>query len=726
MIAFVPFVSFAQQNDTLEIHRNAEGKIRFARFRANDKIQLQNVPVFLKTLLQANDNDSFKLLRKTTDIHGITHQRFQQYYNGIKVEDAQYLTHGRNGMIETINGDFKKVDISSVAPTINEQTALGKALNYVKAKKYKWEDPGMETFVKKNTSNPNATYYPNGEIVITRDFINGGKSLKLAWKFTISSLNPSNEQEIYVDAKNGDIIRNTPLILDANPPATAQTKYSGVQNIIGDSFNGSYRLRENRNGVNLLTLNMQNSTTNYAGATDFTNFNTNWASGSWTNFTQDQAALDAHWGAEVVLDYWHDVHNRNSIDNNGIRMLSYVHYSTNWNNAQWVGGLNSHFMQYGDGNNKALTALDVCAHEIGHGIAEFTANLTPGTQESGALNEGLSDIWAACIEHWGTPNKQMWKMGEELSTSPNNCIRDMENPKSTTASEGQHPNTYQGQFWSSVGEPHYNSTVLSHWFYLLSEGGFGTNDIGNSYNVTGIGIDEAAKIVYYAETQFLTPSSNYADARDAMISASSYLFCGNSSETIAATNAWYAVGVGGVYSGSNAPAISGPSSFCATANYAITNLPSGASVVWSYNILAGSGTVTLTPSGTSVSVATTGGIKVNLTAHASTSSCSYSNLNIVFLAGPPIASLLSVNGDLNISLQGPGQAAYYGYAYNGVVCAISGIIATQYQIVGNYTAAQAGGMACTPNHTQGKSIIWGSSGMRSIQVRIENSCGWSG
>ena len=53
-------------------------------------------------------------------------------------------------------------------------------------------------------------------------------------------------------------------------------------------------------------------------------------------------------------------------------------------------------MTYGDGDasdgNKPLTALDVCGHEITHGLTSFTANLNY-SNESGAMNEGFSDIF---------------------------------------------------------------------------------------------------------------------------------------------------------------------------------------------------------------------------------------------------------------------------------------------------------------------------------------------
>ena len=326
-------LSKAQQTDTLEIQRNEKGKISFARFKPDVNRKVQGAGDFLKAVLQAKPDDELRLIKETTDKLGIFHHRYQQYYKGIKVEDAEYLIHGKNEIIETINGDFQDVNISSVAASVNEQKALGNALNFVNAKKYKWEDANLEKFIKQNTNNLNATYYPKGEVVITKDYLKGGNNLRLAWKFTISSLLPNDERWIYIDAVTNEVIRETPLIYDVNTPCTAQTRYSGTLAITGDSFTGGFSLRENRNGVDVQTLNLQH-TTNYANAIDFTNTNTNFTNGNWANFNQDQAALDAHWGAENVLDYWRVVHNRNSINGSGMAVISYVHNSIG-NNAYW-------------------------------------------------------------------------------------------------------------------------------------------------------------------------------------------------------------------------------------------------------------------------------------------------------------------------------------------------------------------------------------------------------
>jgi Zn-dependent metalloprotease len=94
---------------------------------------------------------------------------------------------------------------------------------------------------------------------------------------------------------------------------------------------------------------------------------------------------------------------------------------------------------------------------------------------------------------------------------------------------------------------HTNSGVLNHWFYILTIGKSGTNDIGNLYNVTGINIDKAAKIAYRLESVYLSANSTYANARTYGIQSATDLYGAGSPEVIATTNAFYAVGVGSAY-----------------------------------------------------------------------------------------------------------------------------------------------------------------------------------
>jgi hypothetical protein len=199
-------------------------------------------------------------------------------------------------------------------------------------------------------------------------------------------------------------------------------------------------------------------------------------------------------------------------------------------------------MTYGDGssadNFKPLTAIDVCGHEITHGLTSFTANLNY-SNESGAMNEGFSDVFGTAIEWYARPAQHDWLIGGDFYV-----IRNMSNPNAYGD-----PDTYKGTYWytgtGDNGGVHTNSGVLNFWFYLLTAGGNGTNDNGFAYSVSGLGISKSQAIAFRTLTVYLVPTSNYSAARTASIQAASDLYGAASNEVTQTINAWDAVGVGG-------------------------------------------------------------------------------------------------------------------------------------------------------------------------------------
>jgi hypothetical protein len=165
------------------------------------------------------------------------------------------------------------------------------------------------------------------------------------------------------------------------------------------------------------------------------------------------------------------------------------------------------------------------------------------------------------------------------------CLRSLQTPKTGGdpggSATGGYPDTYHGTFWDNGLEPHTNSTVLSHWFYLLCQGGSGTNDLGNAYSVTGIGMTQAAAIVWNAEsTMKLQAGSQYADARTAMINAAVELFGACSGQAVQVTNAWQAVGIGTAIPTNASYTITGTSPVCSSQPYTVNNLPGGSTITW--------------------------------------------------------------------------------------------------------------------------------------------------
>lgn len=224
--------------------------------------------------------------------------------------------------------------------------------------------------------------------------------------------------------------------------------------------------------------------------------------------------VDVAFGAAATWDYYKDVFGRNGIRNDGVAAYSRAHYGNSYVNAFWSD--TCFCMTYGDGASNAhpLTALDVAAHEMSHGVTAATAGLTY-SGESGGLNEATSDIFAAAVEFHANLAADVpdYLVGEKIDINGNGTpLRYMDKPSKDGASRDN---------WdSSLGglDVHYSSGPANHFFYLLSEGSGAKTVNGVSYDsptydgvpVTGIGIENAQRIWYRALTTYMTSSTNYA------------------------------------------------------------------------------------------------------------------------------------------------------------------------------------------------------------------------
>ena len=531
-------------------HDNSPSSVSFSPVSGFNRKDEQ---VIFATYLQMNGvQNQMKFSNSTTTKLGITTDRFDQYYKGIKVDFAGYVAIVREDKVQAITGNvYAPANDASTTPSLSSAGAFAKALNLVAAEKYMWQDPAEEARIKESYHNPDTSFLPSGKLVWIEDFNNGSedRKLHLAWSFDIYAIKPLSRQVVYVDAQTGQILLSNSLI--KHTAASGHTKYSGVVPFITSKVGANYELYDSTRGNGVHTLNMHNGTS-YAAATDFTS-----ATNTWPTGTADSQALDAHWGGEIVYDYWSTQQGRLSWDNlNGI-LKQYVHYSANYDNAFWDGSE----MNYGDGSGcggggfTPLTSLDVTAHEIGHGVCQATCNLVY-SKESGGIDEGLSDCWGATIENWGNPHevdavpKKAWWMGEEIGCGT--PLRRLDSPKLFGL-----PDTYLGTNWYPVTActpgggndqcgVHTNMGVISKWYYLITMGGTGTNDLGNSYTVNPVGWTEAADILYQTEL-ILASNTTYPLTRASSITAATAMFGACSAEVQSVTNAWYAVGVGAAF-----------------------------------------------------------------------------------------------------------------------------------------------------------------------------------
>ncbi len=628
--------------------------------------------------------DDMRLLRTETDELGFVHERFQPYYQGVKVEHATISLHERGGKIETLTGAYVRPAAGlSARPALSEATALRRAMAAVGARQYIWQIPGEEAALKQQTGNPTATYQPHGELVWVGDFRQpeATRPVVLAWKFNIYAADPVSRAWVYVDARTGQEVMRDAIIKHVNAPGAAfATRYVGARTSITDNTGSGFRLRETATGKGVTTLNLRKSQ-NFGTAVDFIDNDNNWTAAEHNNANKDNAALDAHLGAQATQGYWTTVHGRDSYDDRGTVLLSYVHYGNNIDNAFWDGTA----MLYGDGNTafKPLTSIDVCAHEVGHAVMDATANLTY-QGESGGMNEGFSDIWGCTVENFFDPTKQKYLIGEDITLpSFGTALRSMSNPNAH-----DQPDTYLGTNWrpTGVGQPdnggvHYNSGVLNFWFYLLSNGGSGTNDFGTAFNVTGISIAKAEKIAYRTQRIYLTASSNYAAGRKASMQAAIDLYGLGSLEVQSTAQAWRAVGVGTTTGAAEAaPTITGftPTSGLAGTVVTITGTNLGATMRVTFN--GADATIATLASGTSLTVtvppsASTGLISLSTAAGTvTTSALAPANFTITAAGpAPDIASFSPAGGQVQggaVTITGTALTGATAVSFNGVAATI--------------------------------------------------------
>ena len=273
-----------------------------------------------------------------------------------------------------------------------------------------------------------------------------------------------------------------------------------------------------------------------------------------------RAAVDVHHCVAIAYDYFATIHGRDGIDGTGGPFVakgidgvtglvtSRVHYGDRYNNAYW--NSSTKMMTYGDGDGvmfSPLVTLDVCGHEMMHGVTSATANLIY-MGESGALNESFSDVFGAMVErHARGESADIWRVGEECFTpaQPGDALRFMDDPhraKDRGYTADDDPAHYQERYigGSDNGGVHINSGIPNHAFYLLAVG-----KRGGAAGFSGIGADDAARIWYKALTTYMTSTTNFMGARSATLHAAAAIFGPSSRQHDAVGRAWKAVGVNG-------------------------------------------------------------------------------------------------------------------------------------------------------------------------------------
>jgi Zn-dependent metalloprotease len=255
----------------------------------------------------------------------------------------------------------------------------------------------------------------------------------------------------------------------------------------------------------------------------------------------DVAVDEAYDGAGATYDLYWETYQRDSLDGNGLRLDSTVHYQQDYDNAFWDGRQ----MVYGDGDgslfNRFTIAVDVIGHELTHGVTQYTSNLNYSNQP-GALNESFSDVFGSLVKQRQknqAASEADWLIGEGLFTSrvKGVALRSMKQPGTAYDDPvlGKDPQPAHMRDYVQTSEDnggvHINSGIPNHAFYLTAAA------------LDGYAWERAGKIWYVAARDKFSSNTDFQAAANLTHDVAGQLFGAGSQEQEAVAYGWDGVGI---------------------------------------------------------------------------------------------------------------------------------------------------------------------------------------
>lgn len=469
-------------------------------------------------------------------VAGRRHLRFAQLHNGVPVWGGELVVQtASQGLVSVFGTFYQGIDLdtrAAVSPQDADRLARG-----------------QEGVPFGREGRPELVVLP----------VAGGR-YALAYKVRVRR--PGFDLRLlFIDAQTGAIVedRND---LKTESAVGAGTGVLGDRKKVSANKSGSEYLADDKlRPPRIATFDFHGDFNHLLSVSDF--FDADLARDDDNNWA-DGDNVDAHSYAGYTYDFYYRRFGRHGLDNADIPIRGVTHpvnrndifgYSDDvifnfFLNAFYAG---DGIMVYGEGLPEGLTflgqhwnylagALDVVAHELTHGVTDYTSRLIY-EGESGALNESFSDMMGTAVEFFfqpagSGPLHADYLLGEDVVTPGG--LRSMANPEAFGD-----PDHYSRRKLGPEdnGFVHSNSGISNQAYYLAIEGG--TNRV-SGIRVTGVGganRDHVEKVFYRAFTEMLPSSANFSTARAATIQAARDLDGAGSATEAAVTQAWTAVGV---------------------------------------------------------------------------------------------------------------------------------------------------------------------------------------
>jgi|GEM_PF-2630366 len=425
-----------------------------------------------------NVGKNLQALPVIRDTVGYSHLLYAQKYQNIPVFGGQLLVHtDKNFQVTAASGRLADIASLKTTPKLKEAAAAAAVVNNLRGK---FDGRAVAIKDKRLTILNKSLYRVGGE---DKNY--------LAWQITAVDANSGLADLLFVDAQNGNILETIsdspsmrrivldcangdpdPCYLIAGAPAGARgraetTAASGIADVddVFDDLYTTHRYWEAKFHLN--------GATNQGGTgTSESEYNT----------ASTTLALARH-NAQA------DLNSDGALDN-----------LCPWIVAFW----NGYSLNFCPGQ----VNLKVLAHEYTHALIDKqmpTPLIYHG--ESGAIEEGLADIFAMAAVKRNDPAVD-WTFGGAT------VIRDLSDPHKYNQPESYRDDAFYGCAADDEGEVHKNSSVMSSFAYLLTEGGE-----RNGCRIPSIGFDRVQELLFHALKYYLPANANFWTLRAGVVLA---------------------------------------------------------------------------------------------------------------------------------------------------------------------------------------------------------------
>ncbi len=481
-------------------------------------------------------------VREDTLLRGRTHERLTQLHRGVPVFGGELVRQtGPSG--ETVSVFGTLYEGIEVDPT----PLLSRA--------------GVEALVGQRGLVPFGSEGAPELTVLPLD--TGGYSL--TYRLRVVPRGSARIQMLFLDARTGEVILEYSDLKTQSAVGSGTGVLNDAKKISTSSGAGGFVADDRLRPPAIFTYDFKGALSRLLQIDDVSQLQASDLAADADNTWTDGPNVDAHVYAGYTYDYYFKRHGRRGFDNANITMRSVTHpvrredfvsylndsdvIFTFYLNAFYAGdGL----MVYGEGLPPGYTyrgkvwnyfagALDIVAHELTHGVTDYSSRLIY-RNESGALNEAFSDIMGTSVEFFfqppgSGPLRADYLLGEDVISGGD---RSLQNP-AAYGDPDHYSLRYTGTF--DNGGVHTNSAIASHAFYLAIEGG--RNRV-SGITVTGVGAanrEQIEKVFYRAFTQLMPASADFSAARAVTLQSAKDLYGAGSPAESAVTQAWTAVGV---------------------------------------------------------------------------------------------------------------------------------------------------------------------------------------